>query len=162
VVRFVERRREEAVPEQRHLLLERPAGVDHPVQPVGLVDVDLSGLFDVRVEAVEQVEVDVRLALRVQELLDGRLVPLRQGGLDLVAGGPEAGPPEQVRHQLDAREQLSWRVNRHRLLLSTTLDRIDRMNWMIIPSRASCSSCPIVRSSHTPGVRPGRPAERPA
>src|SRR4051812_5948569 len=88
------------VPEQRHLLFKRLLRVDHPVDPVRLGRIDLPMLLDVHPVPVDHVVIQLRLVLRVQELLDRRLVPLLERRLKLLAPSPEASATEEVRHQL--------------------------------------------------------------
>ena len=90
---------EYVMPEQRHLLLQRPRGVEHPVHPVGLdVQADERALR-LREVAVQLVHVEFGLRLRVQELLDGRVVALFDESFELVASCAEAGATHQVGHQ---------------------------------------------------------------
>jgi hypothetical protein len=50
----------------------------------------------------------------MEEILNGRLVPLRERSLKLLAAGSEAGAPEKVRHQLQIGELLYiGTTNRH-------------------------------------------------
>src|SRR5262245_65360638 len=51
--------------------------------------------------AEQQVFFEVKGPLGVEEVVQRRLVALRQRRLQFVAGRPEAGTPEQVPHELD-------------------------------------------------------------
>ena len=87
-------RREDVVPEERHLLFERTPGVDHPVYPLVLAaepdtEVALGDIF-----------VDVGEALRVEEVVDDGLVAPGGQELQLVAGGAEPGPAHQMGDQI--------------------------------------------------------------
>ena len=90
---------EEVVPEQRHLLLERPPGVDQVVEPVRLTLRDVPpGDLHGRMVPVEEESVDRRL-LRIQQVLDRLLVTVRNKLLELVPVDAESGSAHQVSHQ---------------------------------------------------------------
>ena len=89
------RRREVSVPEEGELLLERPRGVQHPVEPPV---VDLDDLAEIERElrepGLERAVVD---RLVIDEPRDGLFVPQCGERLDLGRGWPESGASQQVR-----------------------------------------------------------------
>ena len=89
--------REEAVPEQRHLLLEGAARRDHPVEP--LRRRALRPLVEGAVQPADDVLWYHLRVHGVEKLLDRGLVALRRVALQLVPRGAEPGPAHQVRHQ---------------------------------------------------------------
>ena len=93
---------EDVVPEEGHLLLEGPGGVNHLPHVVGLAVVGHSagqlGAGGVPEEEVLVVVGDVVL-LGLQKLLHGGLVSPGGSLLQLGAGCSEAGAPHQVGHQ---------------------------------------------------------------
>ena len=83
---------EYVVPEQGHLLLELAPAVQHPVEP--LADADLEQLAEV--VPLEDVDVDVGDALRLDEHVHNGVVAELCVLLELFLRGPESGPPHQV------------------------------------------------------------------
>ena len=110
VVELGEARREQVMPEKRHLLFQRSPGVDHAVHPQRLGRIDLARLFHIRIEAEDHVLFEWRGVLWVEQLLDRRLVATRQRCFELVARSAKAGATVEVAHQLDPRELfgLGW------------------------------------------------------
>jgi len=93
---------EDVVPEQRHLFFERPLGVHQIIQPVDVAHRRLAaGEQGRRLIAQQRVRVSRGLRLRMQQLLDGRLVALASTRLKLVTAGSEARPSHQMCHQFD-------------------------------------------------------------
>ena len=92
---------EEAVPEERNLLLQRTPRADHPVEPVCGRPVQVPHLALVRVVAPDDVVRHILRVARMEELFDRRLVPLGRVLLQLVPGGAEPCPAQQVSHQRD-------------------------------------------------------------
>src|SRR5262245_17454311 len=90
---------EQLVPEQHHLLLQRPLGVEHRMKPRGHPHArGGDGLPESRMVAQELIPVN-RFSVRVHQLLDRRLIALCRSGLKLVAAGSEASTAHQVSHQ---------------------------------------------------------------
>ena len=91
--------REDMVPEQRHLLFERPLGIDQIVHPVDVAHRRLAaGQKRRRLVAQQGVGIDRRLGLGMQQFFDRRLVPLGRPCFELVATGAETRSPHQVSH----------------------------------------------------------------
>ena len=120
-------RGEEAVPEERHLLLQGAARVDHTVEP--LRRRALRALVQGAVKPADHV---LGYHLRVdgvEKLLDRGLVPLRRIPLQLVPRGAEPGPAHQVRHQRNVifhrfppgAIRLDYSANRYAVLLRQSL-----------------------------------------
>jgi hypothetical protein len=99
-------RREEAMPEEHHLLFQRALRVDHAPPQRRRGNVHLAGLVEIGEGAEEYVFLKVWGLLGVEELFQRSLVTFRQRGLEFVADCPEAGTPEQVTHELDLAELL--------------------------------------------------------
>ena len=91
---------EDLVPEKGHLLFQRAFGVDHEVQPFRRTHA-LDGAGTPRPGLIpdELVAVDSRLAFRIEQLLNGSLVPFGDPFLQLITGSPKAGAAHQVGHQ---------------------------------------------------------------
>ena len=79
------------VPEQGQLLLQRPPGVDHAVDPDGGPGDHGVRIVELEVVPVDHVVVDIGVPLRVEEVLYGDLVAPGGVVLELVPGGAEAG-----------------------------------------------------------------------
>ena len=91
-------RRENVVPEESHLLLERSTPIPHGVEPVHL-DVEVGpGLLGLRKVTVELELVELGLVLRVEELLHYALVPALGELFELRPCRAESGPTHQVGH----------------------------------------------------------------
>ena len=93
--------REDVVPEERHLLLQRVGAGHHTQQPVGLEAGHAETAGVVGVVAADYVVVDPAARGPAQQRLDGGLVALLGVTLQLRARGPEARPAHQVRDQRD-------------------------------------------------------------
>ena len=92
--------REDAVPEEGHLLFQRPLRVDQVVEPVGRAgNRDRTAGLERGHVAEQLVEVGAgNVRGRVDELLDRLLVALRDEPLQLVARGAKPSAAHQVRH----------------------------------------------------------------
>ena len=88
---------EDVVPEQRHLLLQRSLGGDHPVEPVGLARRRRSArhLGD-RVVSVQRVLIHRGLRLGVEEFFYGCLVTYLAVALHFLSGRSEPGATHEV------------------------------------------------------------------
>ena len=62
---------EQLMPEQGHLFLQGPTGVDHPIDPLGLGGHRGQGTLEVGKVADQVILVDARLRPRIQQFLDG-------------------------------------------------------------------------------------------
>ena len=92
--------REDMVPEQRHLLFQRPLGSYHPIQPVGLSGrCRASGHLSNRMVPIQGVLIDRWLAVRVKQHFHCLLIPNLAIALNLVTSCAETGSTHQVRHQ---------------------------------------------------------------
>ena len=97
-------RREVVVPEERHLLLQRPVRVQHPEQPplAGIADVRLrsertSARRDADVSRLEDFRVDVVFdALVVHQPIDRAVEGQRPERVELVGPRTKPGAPEQM------------------------------------------------------------------
>ena len=90
---------ENAVPEQADFLLQLAGGVDHAVGPVALVRHQALEVAPTVHIAVHHVHLQVRLGLRVEQLLHGGFVADGGAAFRFLVGSAEAGPAHQVRHQ---------------------------------------------------------------
>ena len=89
---------EDAVPEQRHFLLELAAGVNHPPGKVFRDAADVVAPLDK--VAFRQIQLQpVVVLFRVQQFLDGGGVAFSGPDFQVVVRGAETGPPHQVGHQ---------------------------------------------------------------
>ena len=89
-------RGEDVMPEEGHLLLQRPWSVDQTVHPLGLaVGGIAASVLRRRVMSIEVVLVHVGNAVtrRVHHLFHYGFIAFVYVGLQLVAGSAEAGPP---------------------------------------------------------------------
>ena len=94
---------EKLMPEQRHLFLQRPTGVNHPIDPLRLRRHRRQRTLKVREIADEFILIHSRLRPRVQQLLHRSRVTHRSPPLQLRPRRPETGPPHQMRHQSNIR-----------------------------------------------------------
>ena len=93
---------EHLVPEDRHLLFERPLGVEQVVEPVGLSRAyRAAGHLGDGVVSEQGVLVRGGMGVLVEQFLDGRLVSLFGARLYLFAGCAEAGAPHEMGHKGD-------------------------------------------------------------
>ena len=90
---------EQLMPEQGHLFLQGPTGVDHPIDPLGLGGDRSQGTLEVGKVADQVILVDARLRPRIQQFLDGGGIAFGGPFLQFGPGRAKAGPPHQVRHQ---------------------------------------------------------------
>ena len=92
VLALEEGRGEYVVPEEGHLLLERPACDRHTVHPPhGRPMVAVPAVV-----AVAEVGIDVGEALGVEQVVHHVVIRAGRQGFQLAAGGAESGPPHQV------------------------------------------------------------------
>src|ERR1700726_616698 len=90
------------VPEEGHLLFQRPFRIHQVIKPVDVPHWRLTtGQQRGRLVAQQAVGVDRRLGLRMQQLLDRGLIPLGHPCFEFVTGSSEARPTHQVSHQTD-------------------------------------------------------------
>ena len=90
---------EQLVPEEGHLLFQRPLGVHHPVHPFRLIGGRTQRPFQRGEEAVKQFVVNRRLVFGVEQLFNGGFVSLGGARLQFCVGSAETCPPHQVGHQ---------------------------------------------------------------
>ena len=90
---------EHVVPEEGHLLLERPLRGHHAPEPVELPGRQAQAALCPGVVAVEQIQVRVGLPLRVQQHLHQVLVAMLRQRLHLGRRRAEPGPAHQVGRQ---------------------------------------------------------------
>ena len=90
---------EEPVPEQGDLLLQGPLGVNHLVHPIGLGALEVHHAVLVGLIPPDQVVVPFGGVFGVEQLLEGGLVSLGLVFFQLLEGGAESGPPQQVGHE---------------------------------------------------------------
>ena len=86
------------MPEQGHLLLKWTLGIDHPVGQVGLVDFQGVHFLPVDEAALEDVHFQVRLAFGIEQLFDGRFVPLGGATFQFLIRRTKPGAAHQVSH----------------------------------------------------------------
>ena len=92
---------EKLVPKKRHLFLQRPLRVNHPVDPLGLVQRRPQSALVAGDEAVEQFDVHRFLPFGMEQFLDRGLVAAGGAGLQFGVGGAETGAAHQVAQQCD-------------------------------------------------------------
>ena len=93
-------RGEDAVPEERDLLLQRRRGGDHAVQPVRRRPASQMGRH-LGVVAADEVLVHSAGVAEVQQLVHNRLVAFRNAAVELFPGRAEARPAHQMGHELE-------------------------------------------------------------
>ena len=148
---FAHGRGEHVMPEQRHLLFERPPGVDHPINPARVPRLDRVRVVQLQPVARHDVVRHLREALGMQQVFDNVLVAPRRERLQLRPRRPEPG----AAHQMGCQRHIRSRHNRkppnpaacppcfHR----TLYEKIWRGAWEILPSLPSfpilCAFAPL-------------------
>jgi len=90
------------VPEQGHLLFERPFGVHQMIHPIDVTHRGLPARQQRgRLVAHQRILVDFRLRLGMQQLFDRSLVTFGHARFEFVAACSETRPSHQVGHQSD-------------------------------------------------------------
>ena len=84
------------MPEEGDLLLQRPPGVDHAVDPVRLPRAVCVGIVQLEVVTPEEGVVDFRKALGVQEIVNKLFVRNLYKLIQLVDGCAKSGSTHQV------------------------------------------------------------------
>src|SRR3989442_263451 len=93
---------EHVVPEERHFLFQRALRVHQVIHEIHVPHRVLPARQQRRRLIAEQrVDIDCRLGLGVEQLLDSRFVPLGHARFELVAARAEARTAHQVSHQRD-------------------------------------------------------------
>ena len=90
---------EQLMPEEGHLLFQRPLGVDHPEYPIGLINRRRPGPLITREVTVQQFFIYGRLQLWMQKLLDHGFVAFGDTLLQYFTGITETRASHQVGHQ---------------------------------------------------------------
>ena len=88
-----------AMPEQRHLLFQRPARVQNAVQPTTRRPHEPLRVHMHRRKPQRDVVIRLRLAHRIQQPVNSRVIPLFRQRLNLIVTRPKTRAPHQVRYQ---------------------------------------------------------------
>ena len=90
---------EDHVPEEAHLLLELAGVVDHPVDPLLDVRLDIGRMVIDRIVAQHKVVLENRLRLRIEQLFYHGVVALSRFGFNLRPARPKTSAAQEMPHQ---------------------------------------------------------------
>src|SRR5947207_3220480 len=94
IITLIKTRGKQPMPEERHLFFQWALGSHHAIHPANLGPIELKRLLRIDVVALQEVFLNRRSGLRVEQLLDCGLIALRDRRLQFVAWSAKACPTE--------------------------------------------------------------------
>src|SRR5215510_8854247 len=94
IIALVKTRGKQPVPEERHLFFQRALGGDHAIHPANLCPIELKRLLGIDVVALQEIFLNCRSGLGMEQSLDCGLIALCDGCLQFVAWSAKACPTE--------------------------------------------------------------------